>query len=92
MMSVYIGNMYVDGEFIKKHYNTLYTKTELRKIDNEEMYEVDYYEVSEKMYCQPWCAIVNFKIPDISDDMKSFTFNTSSVYALELCNYDNNED
>ena len=91
-MDVYIGNIYVIGEFIKKHYKTLYTKKELKKLDDEEVYEVDYYEVPEETEFCPCYAVVNFKIPAVSNDMKTFTFNTSSVYALELCNYDFNED
>lgn len=90
-MDTYIGNMYVLGEFIKKHYDTLYTKNELKKLDDEEVYEVEYYEVSTEVKFPPWYSTVHFKIPDINDKMKTFTFNTSSVYALELCGYDFNE-
>lgn len=89
-MAVYIGCMCVSGEFIKDNYSGLYKKKELKMIDPEETYEVHYFEVPEEMrYTTPPAFSVNyFKIPDISEDIKQFSFNTSSIYALELCNYD----
>lgn len=90
-MDIYVGNMFVLGSFIKKHYNSLYTEVELEKIEDDEMYQVDYYEVPEETKCHPCFAVNNFRILDINNEMKTFTFNTSSMYALELCGYDFNE-
>jgi hypothetical protein len=94
-MDKYVGYMYVSGEFVKSHYSELYTKKQRKKIDVNECYCVYYYDEPETKKCPPWMAYVSFKIPDISDDMKHLTYNTSSIYALELCNYEyecNNSD
>jgi hypothetical protein len=89
-MAVYIGHMCVLGEFIIEHYSHLYKKKELSKIEPDEVYEVRYFEVPEEIRYKPPPAfsVVYFNIPEISDGIKQFTFNTSSIYALELCNYD----
>lgn len=47
--------------------------------------------IPEKTHSHPCYAINFFKIPDISNDIKEVTFNTSSVYALELCNFEMDE-
>lgn len=79
----YIGSMTISGEFINKHYNKLYTKKELKHVDNEEGYRLEYYSmIPEKTHSHPCYAINFFKIPDISNDIKEVTFNTLSLIHI----------
>jgi len=88
-MAAYIGYMHVSGQFIKAYYDSLYTKEELDTLDDEELYDVQYFEPTEDSeYLPRGFSRVNFSIPEINDDVKVFEYNTSSIYALELCNYD----
>lgn len=81
--------MHVSGQFIKAYYDSLYTKEELDTLDDEELYDVQYFEPTEDSeYLPRGFSRVNFSIPEINDDVKVFEYNTSSIYALELCNYD----
>lgn len=89
MDTKYIGSMMLSGEFIKKYYDDLYTEIELEQIDDDEGYEVRYYNMMPKKTSWHPCYAINyFKIPEVNNDIKEFEFNTSSVYALELCNYE----
>lgn len=90
-MSKYLGYMWVSGEFVKSNFDSYYTKEELETIDDEEMYEMQYFEPPEEeddKYLPRWFGKAAIKIPDINDDIHVFSFNTSSRYALEVSNYD----
>jgi hypothetical protein len=92
-----IGYSEIDGGFIKKHYDELYKKSLLKKVEDEEYYTVYYYSVKESVYNKVNTftnkAMVTefFCIPDINDELVYYTFNNSSVYALEKCNYEFND-
>ncbi len=94
VVSEYIGSMQVDGHFIKKHYDESYSKKELDKIYDDEFYDIYYYKVHENMVKEPpfkdnGAFATNYMcIPDINDKLIQFTFNTSSIYSLEMCNYE----
>jgi hypothetical protein len=94
VVSEHIGIISIDGQFIKKHYDDYYTKRELEKIYDDEFYDVYYYKVHENMVKDPpfkdngAFATSYMCIPDINDKLIQFTFNTSSIYSLELCNYE----
>lgn len=91
-MAKLAGYMSFDGAFIKRWYNELYSKTDMDKICDDDMYEVHFYHVEiPDMYQKytKWGESVDcFKIPDISNTLQMFEYNTSSAYAMELCNYE----
>lgn len=91
-MAKLAGYMSVDGSFIKRWYNELYSKKDLDKICNDDIYDVEFYHVEiPDMYEKytKWGESVDYiKIVDINDTLKEFEYNTSSVYAMELSNYE----